>query len=148
MSHSEIRIELVTSDGLWANFRHFIQKTDSQDVSQFQALGLLFLMLDRVTEFDAAMGDYSKLSFKSILMNDGWDESVVRRLLSAAGWQERLYVSWSALTQQEHKAARDLDYSLFQNYWPDLEFCQHDWDAKVLLWSKHCPPEAQRAVHH
>lgn len=148
MSHSEIRIELVTSDGLWAKFRHFIQKSDSQDVSQFQALGLLFLMLDAVTEFDEAMGDYSKLSFKSILMNDGWDESVVRRLLSAVGWQERLYVSWSALTQQEHKAARDLDYNLFQNYWPDLEFCQLDWDAKVLLWSEHCPHESQRAVYH
>lgn len=148
MSHSEIRIELVTSDGLWAKFRHFIQKNDSQDVSQFQALGLLFLMLDAVTDFDEAMGDYSTFSFKSILMNDGWDESVVRRLLSAVGWRERLYVSWSALTQQEHKAARDLDYGLFQNYWPDLEFCRHDWDAKVLLWSKHCPPESQRAVHH
>ncbi|HDS1692673.1 MULTISPECIES: hypothetical protein [Pseudomonas] len=135
MSAPEFRIEMVPSaGGFEVIFEHVIQSVDSEDLSTFQALGLLYHMLDKVGQFGVGATQHAERAFKSILLKEGWGERVVNSLLLAVGWQNRMYLAWSAVGREGRDAARNLNYEIYQNYWPNLDFCHAGWDAEVSDW--------------
>lgn len=113
------------------NVWHSIAKHDSEELSKFQAIGLLYHMLDFIAQLNQGL-DYSALGVaKEIFGGEGWSEEVIEQLLAAESWESRMSAAWHAVDEEAKKSALSLDYQAFQNYWPSLDFCQPEWRAKA-----------------
>ncbi|MCJ7853001.1 hypothetical protein [Pseudomonas monteilii] len=128
MTDFKIFIELI-DDKL--NVRHSIEKHDSEDLSKFQALGLLYHMIDSVAQLKLGLEHSAVLVAREIFGREGWSDEVIERLLAAQNWESRMIAAWKAVDEDARKAARSLDYQSFHNYWPSLEFCIPGWSANV-----------------
>lgn len=113
------------------NVRHTIEKRDSEELSKFQALGLLYHMIDSVAQLNMGLEHSAVGVAREILSGEGWSEEVIGLLLAARNWENRMITAWNAVDEDARKAARSLDYLSFQNYWPSLDFCKPRWGAKV-----------------
>ena len=98
-------------------------KLDSQVVSIFQAIGISYSILDRMIAHDASCADAAAEFFVTTLMKDGWSWNTSHRLVTETDWQQRMYRAWSVLSTENRGIAAALDYEVYQNYWPNLEFC-------------------------
>lgn len=45
-----------------------------------------------------------------------------------------MYRAWSVLNAQNREDAVALDYEVYQNYWPNLDFCDGGYEAKMQRW--------------
>jgi len=121
-------IEII-SGGL--NVRHSIEKYDSEELSKFQAIGLLYHMLDCITQINPGL-EYSALgAAREIFGGEGWSDEVIELLLAAKSWESRMSAAWHAVDEDAKKSALSLDYQCFQNYWPSLDFCEPEWRARA-----------------
>lgn len=127
---SEIKIFLEVADGR-LNVRHSIAKHESEELSKFQAIGLLYHMLDFITQLNPGL-EYSALgAAREIFGGEGWSDEVIELLLAAKSWENRMNAAWHIVDDGARKSALSLDYQSFQNYWPCLYFCQPEWRARA-----------------
>lgn len=113
------------------NVRHSIEKHDSEELSKFQAIGLLYRMLDYIGQLNLGL-EYSALAVaREIFGGEGWADEVIELLLAAETWESRMSAAWHAVDDEARKTALSLDYQSFQNYWPSLDFYQPEWRARV-----------------
>jgi len=113
------------------NVRHSIEKLESEELSKFQAVGLLYHMLDSITELNLGLEHTAVGVARAIFGGEGWPDDVVKLLLAAESWESRMSAAWHAVNDDARNAAMSLDYQTFQNYWPSLDFCQPGWSAAV-----------------
>lgn len=109
-------------------------KLDSQVVSIFQAIGISYSILDRMIAHDASCADAAAEFFVTTLMKDGWSWNTSHRLVAETDWQQRMYRAWSVLSTENRGIAAALDYEVYQNYWPNLEFCADGFEGKMESW--------------
>ena len=128
MSEFKIFIEAV---GGRLNVRHTMEKRDSEELSKFQAVGLLYHMIDSVAQLKLGLEHSAALLARELFGREGWAEVVIERLLAAQTWENRMIAAWNAVDEDARKVARSLDYQSFQNYWPSLDFCKPGWDVTV-----------------
>ena len=69
-----------------------------------------------------------------LLMKDGWSWNTSHRLVTETDWQQRMYRAWSVLSTENRGIATALDYEVYQNYWPNLEFCADGFEGKMERW--------------
>ncbi|EKT4503713.1 hypothetical protein QEM14_001327 [Pseudomonas putida] len=112
----------------WVNVnRH----SGTEELSKFQALGLLYHMIDSVTQLNAGLEHSAVVVAREIFGREGWEDEVIELLLGAQTWEDRMIAAWNAVDEDARKAALSLNYQSFQNYWPSLDFCQPGWDVAV-----------------
>ncbi|GEM_PF-1599014 len=110
------------------------EKLDSQVVSIFQAIGIFYSILDRMIAHDAGCANAAAEFFVTTLMKDGWSWNTSNRLVTETDWQHRMYRAWSFLNAENRGIAAALDYEVYQNYWPNLEFCADGFEGKMERW--------------
>ncbi|WP_115274862.1 hypothetical protein [Pseudomonas putida] len=94
MSEIKIFIEIV---GGRLNVRHSIEKHDSEELSKFQAIGLLYHMLDYIAQLNPGL-EHSALGVaREIFGGEGWADEVIELLLAAKTWESRMSVAWHAV---------------------------------------------------
>lgn len=142
---TEIKIFIEVADGR-LNVRNSIAKHESEELSKFQAIGLLYHMLDFITQLNQGL-EYSALGVaREIFAGEGWSDEVMELLLAAESWESRMSAAWYAVDDQARKSALSLDYQSFQNYWPSLDFCQPEWRAKAKAGSASLPFQSIHAT--
>ncbi len=109
-------------------------KLDSQVVSIFQAIGISYSILDRMIAHDARCANAAAEFFVTTLMKDGWSWNTSHRLVTETDWQQRMYRAWSVLSTENRGIAAALDYEVYQNYWPNLEFCADGFEGGMERW--------------
>lgn len=136
-------IEIVGSS---FNVRHSTEKHDSEELSKFQAIGLLYHMLDFVAQLNQGL-EYSALGVaREIFGGEGWSDEVIELLLAAQAWESRMSAAWHAVDDEARERALSLDYQYFQNYWPSLDFCQPEWRARAKAGTVSLPFQGIQAT--
>ncbi|WP_054912699.1 hypothetical protein [Pseudomonas sp. NBRC 111127] len=110
------------------------KKLDSQVESIFQAIGISYSILDRMIAHDPGCAHAAAEFFVTTLMKDGWSRNTSHRLVNETDWQCRMYIAWSVLNTENRGIAAALDYEVYQNYWPNLEFCAVEFEKKMERW--------------
>lgn len=110
------------------------EKQDSQVESIFQAIGISYSILDRMIAHDAGCANAAAEFFVTTLMKDGWSWNTSNRLVTETDWQHRMYRAWSVLNAENRRIAAALDYEVYQNYWPNLEFCADGFEGQMERW--------------
>lgn len=110
------------------------EKLDGQGESIFQAIGISYSILDRLIAHDAGCANAATEFFVTTLMKDGWSWDTSHQLVMETKWQHRMYRAWNVLNAQNRTNAVALDYEVFQNYWPNLDFCADGFEAEMERW--------------
>ena len=140
MSDLKISFNVTQShEGYHLDTFHSIKKQESANHSAFQYIGLLYHGVDAANEYDSRFTPAVAESFSASILKLGFPECAPMHMLSTTNWKERMYIVWSFIYEKSHKAARELDYENFHNYWPNIEFCETGWDAEVQKWVKNQP---------
>ncbi|MBM0142017.1 hypothetical protein [Pseudomonas cannabina] len=126
------------------NIPQSCDKQDSQGVSIFQAMGISYSILDRMIALDAGCANAAAEYFVTTLMKDGWSWDTALLLVNEADWKSRMYRAWHVINAENRADAVALDYEVYQNYWPNLDFCAHGFEADTACWIAD-PLNAQRA---
>lgn len=116
--------------------KHSTTKKDSVMLSIFQGIGLLYQIADEVADRQPRYSHVAIDFFKSRLFKFGLDIDAAELLLSAPNWRTRMHFTWILASRGARAEALKLDYAVYQNYWPTLEFCEQGWPAKVKRWTK------------
>lgn len=116
------------------NIPQACDKQDSQGVSIFQAMGISYSILDRMIALDAGCANAAAEYFVTTLMKDGWSCNTALLLVNEADWKSRMYRAWHVINAQNRADAIALDYEVYQNYWPNLDFCAHGFEADTACW--------------
>lgn len=87
MPEFKILIEVI---GDRLNVRHTIEKRDTEELSKFQALGLLYHMIDSVTQLDAGLEHSAVVVAREIFSREGWEDDVIDLVLGAQTWEDRM----------------------------------------------------------
>lgn len=116
-------------------FRHVLNKEESCHLSDYQDIGLLCM---RLSSAISTAPDFVKPAlghFQNAMRRKGFQEDEIRMLLHAESWEERMLFSWYAVSEQARASSTVIDYNLYQNYWPNLDFCNEGWekDPYVLM---------------
>ncbi|WP_201170834.1 hypothetical protein [Pseudomonas sp. S31] len=109
------------------NIKHSIERQESEELSKFQALGLLYHMLVSAIQLSQELGRSTINVAQGIFGGEGWASEVVDRLLATQNWEERMRAAWAAVDNKAREVALRLDYNLFQNYWPNQDFYNSRW---------------------
>lgn len=112
---------------------HF-DKEDSQSHSLFQIFGKAYLMLDALTAFRPDRPDIGETYFLNALVKNGWDLEMAQQMLVHIDWTDRIYSAWDWIGDEERTLAATLDYDVYQNFWPNLDFCKPGFDAEAMDW--------------
>ena len=112
---------------------HF-EKQDSQAPSRFQTLGKAYYMFDALTAYKPDQLNIAKTYFLNALIQSGWSLEVAQLLLLQADWKDRMFSAWFGVDEKERLIAATLDYDVYQNFWPNLDFCDPGFDAVSLDW--------------
>jgi hypothetical protein len=107
------------------------QKQDSQMLSVFQAVGMSYQVLDAMIERDNRLADFAKEYFVKNLIADGWEKYIATQLVMEKCWQRRMHGIWYPMTGEEKTSAVAIDYEIYQNYWPNLDFMEPGFGADV-----------------
>lgn len=128
---SEFKIFFEISDGK-LSVKHSVERQESEELSKFQALGLLYHMLDSVVQLSREFEQSAISVARGIFGGEGWPSEVVDQLLAAQTWEDRMRAAWAAVDNEAREVALRLDYNTFQNYWPNQDFCNTRWGAFSL----------------
>ncbi|MCU7247200.1 hypothetical protein [Pseudomonas koreensis] len=109
-------------------------KLDSQGESIFQAIGISYTIVDRMIAHNASCANAAADFFVTTLMKDGWSWDTSYQLVMETDWQHRMYRAWNALNAENRANAAALDYEVYQNYWPNLDFCADGFEAEMESW--------------
>lgn len=112
---------------------HF-DKEDSQSHSLFQIFGMAYLMLDALTAFRSDRPDIGKTYFLNALTRSGCYLELAQQMLVHIDWKDRIYSAWDWIGDEERTRAATLDYEVYQNFWPNLDFCKPGFDAEAMDW--------------
>ncbi|WP_052393282.1 hypothetical protein [Pseudomonas rhizosphaerae] len=111
--------------------RSRIEKQESMWASDFQLIGLAYRESDairkRITENPYA----AKACFVGALIGCGVTLIDAETLLTAKGWKRRMKLTWALLNEHERADARSLDYSIYENYWPNLAFMDANYPPLI-----------------
>jgi hypothetical protein len=107
---------------------HLNQKQDSQTLSVFQAVGMSYQVMDAMIERDNRLTDFATELFVKTLIGDGWEKYIATQLVMEKCLQRRMHGTWCRMTAEEQKSAVAIDYEIYQNYWPNLDFVGRDYD--------------------
>ena len=107
------------------------QKQDSQTLSVFQAIGMSYQVMDAMIERDNRLTDFATEYLVKTLIGDGWEKHIAIQLVMEKRWQRRMHGSWYRMTAEEKNSTVAIDYEIYQNYWPNLDFVGRDYDADV-----------------
>lgn len=110
---------------------HLNQKQDSQTLSVFQAIGMSYQVVDAMIERDNRLTDFATEYFVKTLIGDGWEKYIATQLVMEKCWQRRMHGSWYRMTAEEKTSAVAIDYEIYQNYWPNLDFMERGFGANV-----------------
>lgn len=115
---------------------HGIEKNESRQLSNFQALGYLLRWVDALSEdpADLAGSIGAMLGFDAEVAALGFEPFDPVHILSAPTWKDRMRAAWCVIGAAERTKALQLDYNKLHNYWPNTDFCSSDWDAEVERW--------------
>ncbi|WP_434120360.1 hypothetical protein [Pseudomonas fortuita] len=115
---------------------HAIEKNESRQLSNFQALGYLLRWVDALSEdpSDLAGSIGAMLGFDAEVAALGFEPFDPVHILSAPTWKDRMRAAWCVIGAAERTKALQLDYNKLHNYWPNTDFCSSDWDAEVERW--------------
>ncbi|WLH54627.1 hypothetical protein [Pseudomonas tolaasii] len=102
--------------------RTFFEKQDGSDLSLFQRIGLRYLMLDALIDFNSNTTPLAHAFFVNSLIEDGWTAKSANQFLAQPDWKSRMNTTWLLIGDEERAAAVALDYETFQNFWPSLDF--------------------------
>ncbi|KIF60341.1 hypothetical protein [Pseudomonas fluorescens] len=116
------------------NVSQSFEKRDSQGVSIFQAIGISYSILDRMIGLDAGCARAAAEFFVNTLMKDGWSWDTALLLVKEADWKRRMYRVWHVINAQNRADAVALDYEVYQNYWPNRDFCADGFEAETACW--------------
>ncbi|WLG65368.1 hypothetical protein [Pseudomonas brassicacearum] len=122
---------------------HAIEKNESRQLSNFQALGYLLRWVDALSEDPADLAGPigAMLGFDAAVAALGFEPFDPVHILSAPTWKDRMRAAWCVIGTAERTRALQLDYDKLHNYWPNTDFCSSDWDVEVEQWL------AQPAAH-
>lgn len=109
-------------------------KLDSQGESIFQAIGISYSILDRMIAHEASSANAAAEFFVTTLMRDGWSWNTSHQLVMETDWQSRMYRAWNVLNAVNRANAAALDYEVYQNYWPNLDFRGDGFEAEMEGW--------------
>ena len=109
-------------------------KLDSQGESIFQAIGISYSILDRMIAHNASCANAAADFFMTTLMKDGWSWNTSHQLVMETDWKRRMYRAWNVLNAENRANAAALDYEVYQNYWPNLDFCADGFEAEMERW--------------
>ncbi|WP_024777199.1 hypothetical protein [Pseudomonas corrugata] len=123
-----------TPHGNAISARHNFQKRDSQPLSIFQAIGMSYLLMDAMIDHDPKYGDAAAGFFVHTLVGDGWPRHIAMQLVLKTDWKRRMYSAWCSISHEERACAVTVDYDVYQNYWPNLDFCADAFDVDVRRW--------------
>lgn len=123
-----------TPNGSRLEVSHSPHKKESADVSAFQIIGLLYRMSDALVEQEPQLAQVVTEYFTSRLRLFGFLEESVQILLSADTWNLRMRCAWYILDNVHKTKAQELEYEIYQNYWPTDKFCKPEWQEKHERW--------------
>lgn len=59
---------------------------------------------------------------------------MAQQMLVHIDWTDRIYSAWYLIGKEERTLAATLDYDIYQNLWPNLDFCKPSFDAEAMDW--------------
>lgn len=90
--------------------------------SDFQLIGLAYREFDAVAKRITENPYAAKACFIRALIGCGVNLAHAETLLAAKGWERRMRMTWELLNEHERTDALNLDYAIYENYWPNLAF--------------------------
>lgn len=119
-------------------------KKESIGLSTFQTLGRLHREIDAVHDFELKYITMAFNYFQGFFCDQlDWPAHIPLLILfMGPTWDSRMRIAWGLLSNEEKAVALELDYELFHNYWPSLDFLHVDWRAEVdnnpiIIGSRH-----------
>jgi len=106
-----------------------ITKIDSFGSSAFQKIGLAYREFDAIRNRIIDNPYEAKSHFVKQMSSIGMGLELCQIFMAAKGWKRRMRLAWEFLDEHDWAAARKLDYSKFENYWPNLTFLNADYPA-------------------
>ncbi|MNJ17284.1 hypothetical protein D3C77_115610 [compost metagenome] len=135
MSAIEVSVEVTpTPYGPRVDIKHRIYKRETEGLSEFQALGLMYHMSDAILQAHPRLIDFVADLVTEILTKDGWSKDTVSYLFSISKWDERMYAAWCLVGEEGREEAERINYKKYQNYWPTLDFFSPEWGVKAREW--------------
>ena len=122
MTSLRITISVSACDEIDFYMYSSIKKWDSFDDSIFQKIGLVYRELDAISKRITDNPYEAKSHFVKKMSRIGIGLEFAETLLAAKGWARRMRLVWNFIDEHERSNARKLDYSTFENYWPNLAF--------------------------
>lgn len=116
-----------------------IKEQKSKKLSKFQSLGSLFRSADMMAEGDVVDKLNVLQDFGNKVDSLGFDYYAPLHLLSSPNWKIRMSTAWCLIGDAERNIARQLDYDIIHNFWPDTSFCEVGWDDEVKRWFTSLP---------
>ncbi|MDD1963758.1 hypothetical protein NPS29_00335 [Pseudomonas putida] len=135
MSEPKFYVFLIdTPYGEAIGFRPGTHRQESHQLSAFQALGLELLRMDTIIEKFPVYTRLAIGNFVRHLINDGWPDELALGLLGSQDWKIRMYHVWCAMGEDERKKSIALNYHVYENYWPTLDFSRQDFTIEIEKW--------------
>ena len=132
MNQSLVKYVAIEADGCTEiRAQTFFEKQDSHTFSVFQRIGLRYLMLDALIAFNSNISHLAQAFFTITLVEDGWSGKNANQLLAQVGSERRMYTTWCLMDDSERTAAKELDYDVLQNFWPNLDFIADGFSDQV-----------------
>ncbi|MCF5747885.1 MULTISPECIES: hypothetical protein [Pseudomonas syringae group] len=119
-----LRITIAVSAYHESDFmiRSNIKKQESIWASKFQLIGLAYRELDAIAKRITENPYAAKACFVRAVIGCGVSLIDAETLLAAKGWKRRMRLTWELLNEHQRTKARSLDYTIYENYWPNLAF--------------------------
>jgi hypothetical protein len=108
-----------------------IKKIDSFGSSIFQKIGLAYRETDAIGARIIENPYEAKSHFVKKMSLIGMGLELAETFLAAKGWKRRMRLAWGFLDEHDQAAARKLDYSKFENYWPNLAFLDGNYPSPL-----------------
>ncbi|MFP3924464.1 hypothetical protein [Pseudomonas sp. W5-36] len=102
--------------------RSNIKKQESIWVSKLQLIGLAYREFDAIAKRITENPYAAKACFVRAVIGCGVSLVDAETLLAAKGWERRMRLTWGLLNEHQRTEARSLDYTIYENYWPNLAF--------------------------
>ncbi|MCH5536745.1 MULTISPECIES: hypothetical protein [Pseudomonas syringae group] len=111
--------------------RSHIKKQESMWASDFQLIGLAYREFDAVAKRITENPYAAKACFVRALIGCGVSLVDAETLLAAKGWERRMRLTWELLNERQRTEARSLDYTSYENYWPNLVFMDANYPSLI-----------------